>query len=120
MRIKNLEFKKATYLGEEPEYPSYHINLWEKNCYYGNEDKYIKDGNYYIDSEYSNFRIHKDCFKNPEYCFAIASFDYDSEGFYELHFIGDRPITHDYKLDDFWDLIKYGYNYLNENSESED
>lgn len=117
-RIDNLHLRKASYLGEEPEHPSYHIDRWEPNGYYGNEHLYIKDGDYYRykEPEYSNCRIHKDCFKNPEVCYAIASFDYDED--YELHFIGDRPLgLNEEEREIFWKLIKLGYETLNKDYE---
>lgn len=117
LRIKNLQFRKATYLGEEPKHPSYHIDKWVPNRYYKKEDEYIKEGNYYTyaDPLYRNCRIHKDCFKNPEVCYGIAAFVYDDhEGFYELQFIGDRPLELDEsERNTFWSLIEYGYKQLN-------
>ena len=119
MRIKNLEFRKATYIGEEPEHPSYHINKWEPNMYYGNEDKYIKDGEYYKNPEIPHFRIHKGCFKNTETCYAIACFYWDNkEECYNFEFIGDRPlfITDEERII-FWRLIEHGFNTLNKNED---
>ena len=116
-RIENLQLCKASYLGETPEHPSYHIDLWKPNEYYGKEHMFIKDGDYYKhkEPEYSFCRIHKLCFKNPEVCFAIASFDYDEhEDVYELHFIGDRPLQlNAEERTVFWDLIAEGYKVLN-------
>ena len=127
-RIENLEFKRATYLlpeDEWPEHPSYHINYWYPNQYYGREDDFDKseDGHWYL---YKNpepwqchFRIHESCFKNPESCFAVASFDYDKhEGYYELRFVGDRPLSlTKEEREIFWELIKYGDETLNKNEE---
>ena len=65
-----------------------------------------------------NCRVHKDCFKHKQSCFAIVSFDYDKEGYYELHFIGDRPlnITKE-EREIFWELLRYGDKVLNKNKE---
>lgn len=114
-RIGNLMFRKATYLGEEPEFPNWHIDFFYPNPYYGKENEYIKKGDYYIKDENSFYhRIHKDCFKHKESCYSIASFRRDEEGFYELSFIGDRPLGLNEKdMKDFWELVKYGYHKLN-------
>jgi hypothetical protein len=113
-RIGNLMFRKATYLGEEPEFPAWHIDFFYPNPYYGKENEYIKDKDFYIKDKNSNHRIHKDCFKHKESCYSIASFGRDGEGFYELSFIGDRPLGLNEKdMKDFWELVKYGYHKLN-------
>lgn len=120
-RIGNLEFRKATYLLPDdklPEHLSYHIDYWVPNCYYGREKEFIKDKDWYVYPDNSHCRVHKDCFKNPESCFAIASFNYDKEGYYELTFIADRPlnITKE-EREIFWELIQYGYKQLNPTEE---
>ena len=126
-RIKNLEFRRATYLLPEdqwPENPSYHIDYWYPNPYYGHDDDYPEDPSspsFRLYPTYPNCRVHKDCFKNPESCFAIASFDYDKEGYYELHFIGDRPLdlTKE-ERETFWEIIEYGDKVLNKEEREED
>ena len=130
-RIENLEFRRATYLlpeDEWPKKPSYHIDYWYDNPYYYHKDDYELNerGDYYVkktdDPAYQNFKIHKSCFEHKESCYAIASFDYDEhEDFYELHFIGDRPLElteEERKV--FWELIKYGNDILNNSKEEED
>jgi hypothetical protein len=49
---------------------------------------------------------------DQEYCWTIATFEYDSDGYPELHYCGDRP-THLTKqeLSIFMDLVKEGYGY---------
>lgn len=123
-RIGNLEFKVASYLLPEdklPEHPSYHINYYYPNLYYKREKDFIKEGDWYIYPDMKNCRVHKDCFKHKQSCFAIASFDYDKEGYYELHFIGDRPlnITKE-ERETFWELLQYGNKVLNKNKEEDD
>lgn len=116
IRIGNLELKKAVYISDKvPEYPSYHIDKWEPNSHYKQERKYIKEGDYYRPKDGSlHYRIHKSCFKNPEYCYSIASFDWDKEEFYELHFIGDRPFNlNKEEKEVFWKLISIGNYILN-------
>ena len=123
MRIENLEFKEATYLlpkEEWPEHPSWEIVYWHPNEYYNRKDEFKTDDNYWY--QYKNvqewnvhFRIHKDCFKHPEICYSIATFEYDeNESFYELKFVGDRPLSLDsYERAIFWKLIEYGNKKLN-------
>lgn len=119
-RIGNVMFRKATYLGEEPEFPSWHIDLFYPNPNYGKEHEYTKEGDYYVKDIYNpcSIRYHKDCFKHKESCYSIASFIRDEEGYYELSFIGDRPLSlneNDFK--DFMELVKYGYKELNREEE---
>lgn len=115
MRIANLEFKEAYYIGSKPDKPSYHINKWECNPYYGNEDKYIREKDYYKHPDIEHFSIHKSCFKNPETSHAVGCFYYDKhEECYNFEFVGDRPL---YLTDEerviFWRLIQHGFNILN-------
>ena len=115
-RIGNLMFRKATYLGEEPEFPSWHIDFFYPNPYYGKEHEYIKEGDFYVKDIHNSrsIRHHKDCFKHKESCYSIASFRRDEEGYYELSFIESRPIQLSKKdIKDFWELIKYGDKELN-------
>ena len=120
-RIGNLMFRKATYLCEEPEFPSWNIYFFYPNPYYGKENEYKKDGDFYVtvNTEYP-ISIHKVRFKYKESCYAVASFTRDKEGYYELKFIGDRPLNLN-KTDfaDFMKLVKYGNNKLNELKEDE-
>jgi hypothetical protein len=53
------------------------------------------------------------------YCFTIASFTYDKDGYPELHYCGSRPLELDSnELVIFHKLIKEGYNYrINEDNE---
>ena len=129
-RIKNLEFRPATYLlpkDKWPENPSYDIILWCPNNYYGRDDEFPEDpldNSYRTDPKYFNHKIHKSCFKYPESCFTIANFDYDEhERFYELHFCLDRPIEYLNTLEKrkiFWELIQYGNKQLNNNKDEEE
>ena len=89
-RIGNLEFRPATYLLPKDKWPekgAWNIDYWYPNGYYGRESEYIKEGDWYINPKFSFGRIHKDCFKNPQSCMAIASFEY-CDGYYELRFVG--------------------------------
>lgn len=117
-RIGNLMFRKATYLGKEPEVPDWSIDYFYPNLYYGKEKDFIKDTRspeFYCYPNNPNARIHKDCFKHKEACFTIALFDYDNhEGFYNVKFVGDRPMN---LTEEAWmtfrKLLKYGNEALN-------
>ena len=123
-RIGALQLRKASYLGKEPEHPSFHINKWEPNSYYGNEHMFVDMGDYYTypDDKYASIHISKGCFKHPETSYAVASFDWnDREEAYELRFVSDRPVylTKEEK-DIFWDLAEMGYKELNKHEYEED
>jgi hypothetical protein len=114
IRLGNLELRKAVYICKEPKYPSYHIDKWEPNKYYKQEREYIKDGDYYRPKDSYKYRIHKNCFKNPETCYSVASFHRDKEGFYELRFICDRPLNlSKEEREIFWKLVSIGNDILN-------
>lgn len=125
-RIGNLEFAPASYLLPKekwPENPAWHINYWYPNAYYGKESEYIhpevagvKQTDWYIDPSCPSARIHKDCFKHPQCCMAIASFEYNlNECCYDLGFVGDRPIQlTPEERNIFWELLEYGFEQLNE------
>ena len=129
-RIGDLEFRPSSYLlpkDKWPKNPSYDIALWYPNNYYGRDNEFPEDpldNSFRTDPKYSNYRIHKSCFKHPETCFTIASFDYDEhEGFYELHFCLDRPIEYlntVEKRDAFWELLYYGNEQLNNSKDEEE
>jgi len=122
-RIENLEFRPASYLlprDKWPKNPAWNIDYWYPNSYYGKESEFEKDGDWYLYPDNHHCRVHKDCFKNPQSCMAIASFNYNSnEGCYELEFVGDRPIglTKE-EREIFWELLEYGFNQLNKNEEA--
>lgn len=117
-RIGDLEFAPATYLLPEekwPKNPAWHINYYYANIYYGREDEFIKDGQWYLYPDNHHCRVHRDCFKHKQSCMAIGSFEYDkSEGVYEFSFVGDRPLSlNENERKTFWELIEYGYKQLN-------
>ena len=84
LRLGNIGLKKACYIGKEPDIPAIQVVKYQKNRYYGNEQKYkwSEDGEhaYEIDEDGNidkRCSIHKSCFRNPETNFALASFEYD-------------------------------------------
>jgi len=117
MRINNLEFRTCSYLFEPPEHIGYEICKWEPNPYYKKESEFIEDGDYYRpnDTKYSFVSISKDCFKNPETCYQIASWDWCIEEYYIFSFCSDRPLKlTDSEWEDFIKLIKYGFKQLDD------
>lgn len=119
-RIGNLIFRKTTYFGIEPEFPSWQIDFFYPNPYYGKENEYIKEGDFYIKDIYDPFsvRYHKDRFKHKENCYSIASFIRNNKSdFYELKFILDRPLDlNEEELKNFWEIVKYGSTELNKSN----
>lgn len=121
-RINNLEFKHASYLlpkDKWPDNPAWDIVKWYPNEYYNKQDEFIPvkgDPKFYQHPEFTFCKVHKDCFKYPETCYSIATFEYDKhENFYELHFVCDRPLDlNEDEIKTFWELIKFGNTYLND------
>lgn len=121
-RINNLEFKHASYLlpkDKWPDHPAWAIVKWHPNEYYNKQDEFIPikgDPKFYQHPEFTFCKVHKDCFKYPETCYSIATFEYDKhENFYELHFVCDRPLDlNEDEIKTFWELIKFGNTYLND------
>ena len=102
-RINNLEFKPASYLlpkDKWPDHPAWDIVKWYPNEYYNKQDEFIpikEDPKFYQHPEFTFCKIHKDCFKYPETCYSIATFEYDED-----------------EIKTFWELIKFGNIYLND------
>ena len=116
-RIGSLEFRPCTYLlpkDKWPKHPGWDIVLWYPNKYYLEKDKYSSnDGVWFYekdnDNVISHYRVHESCFKNPESCFSVVTFNYDDEGYYEVKFIADRPLSlKDDERKIFWELLEYG------------
>ena len=119
-RIGNIGFAKSTYLCDEPEIPSYDILKFEENTLYGKDKtgEYVQDefGWYHRadDSEEYPTNYAEGCFKNKEYCYVLANFEYDAhEPCWELRTVRDRPV--DLKgedIQDFWDMMTFGFKWL--------
>ena len=124
LRIGSLEFGPSTYLCKPPKNPSWEIKFWYPNSYYGrkNEFTYAGDGMYRDSrSEYSYLRVHESCFKHPESCYTLGSFEWDEhEGFYEFHFCADRPMDlSEENWEPFRKLLIYGNEMLNQYDEED-
>lgn len=100
-RIKNIEFRECTYLYDPPEIKSWELCYYYPNPDYGNEHLYRKD---------------ESCFKYKENCYTLGIFKY-SDNSWSFEFICDRPLElSKEEREVFWELLEYGYNKLNNNS----
>lgn len=92
-----------------------HIEIikWYKNDYYGHENDYIKDGDFYHPTYDSHISIHKSCFEYPESCYVIATIDIKEEP--AVNSVGLRAFEltdEDYK--NFREIVKLAYNFARE------
>jgi hypothetical protein len=95
-----------------PPFSWFGIEKFEPNPYYGKENEYELDGNYYLpknEAVYGLYRIHKSCFVNPETAYVLASWnnmDHD-ECTPDLEFTGNRPFELGYEeFKEFWTVAK--------------
>lgn len=101
-RIKNLEFKPCTYIGELPKHISFEIVKYYPNSYYGAEANFEKEGEFYLDGTHS-IRVHKSCFKSKENCYTILIFRYNKhDNDYTAEFVSDRYLDLN---DDEWNTL---------------
>ncbi len=118
-RIGNLKFEELSCLCEKPEHPAYGLSVYMPNEYYGREDCYVKvDDSYYAPKEglENSWKVHKDCFKNPEVSYVISEWVWDShEECYGYRWVGDRPKSyyenHDGEV--YKRMVEYGFRQLN-------
>lgn len=117
-RIGNLAVGKCSYLGNEPEIPSYEIVKYYPNCHYGKKDEYeyVEGGMYKKKGAPNNWLVHENCFTHPESCFTVAIWRWDKhEEIYQLESVGKRLndlIGEERNL--FWELYDWGENFLKE------
>lgn len=124
-RVGQFEFRVASYLFDDPktmEHPSYVIDLWYPNTYYGKIDQFHKvEGEYYVSNEKPHCYMSKSIFEKPELCYSIAEFNYnEKEACYEFSWIGDRPlkVINNNELNPvFNNLIEYGFHELSDSDE---
>ena len=123
-RIDNLEFAVSSYLLPKtalPEHVGFSINKYYQNPYYGKENEYKKEGEFYTRLEEGPYGcrtcIHENCFKNPESPYVIASWDWDDEdGYYNFEFVDNRPLQlNEDERKIFWELLEYGFDILRDN-----
>lgn len=117
-RMGNLAMSKCSYLGNEPEIPSYEIVKYYPNHYYGRKDDFepVGGGMYKEKGSDGGWRVHEACFKYPESCFSVAIWRWDKhEEIYQLESVGKRLnelVGEERKL--FWDLYDWGEKFLEE------
>ena len=97
IRIGDIEFRRVTSL-RDVKY--FEIVKWENNPLYQNENtdryKYDEDRKMYRDLNFENTWIDPGCFKHPESCFTVATFEDDAHNeMSELKFCCDRPLELD-------------------------
>lgn len=117
-RMGNLAMGKCSYLGNEPEIPSYEIVKYYPNCYYGRKDEFepIGGGMYKEKGTSGDWRVHESCFVHPDSCFTVAIWRWDKhEEIYQLESVGKRLnelVGEERKI--FWDLYDWGEKFLEE------
>ena len=121
IRIGNLKFGKATYLGgKSPAFPAYLIDVVEPNTFYFDfkkgyfeQDPNEKDNYLYVGPDETRkaftCKYHKSCFKNKESSWAVASFNYnEKEERYDLDFFRWETFIdkqYDSLRNDFWKML---------------
>lgn len=94
IRVGNIESREPTYLNNPPKNDkNIDIVVWHPNPYYGRESDFDWDNEGYAYVKDSPIvRYSPDCFKNPEQCMSVASFEFDPhEPCYELKHVCFRP-----------------------------
>ena len=110
-RIGNIEFRLTQTIGEPPR-DYVEIVKWYPNKYYKRENEFEKEGEWYIhrDSFGYRYRMHENCFTNPESCYTIATLDIKEEP--DVISVGLRPF--DLEPDeeaDYKEVVKQAYQY---------
>ena len=97
IRIGDIEFRRTKSL-RDVKY--FEIVKWQDNPHFGHEkdERYQWDDErkMYRDTEFQNTWIDPGCFKYPEMCFTVATFEDDAHNeMSELKFCCDRPLKFD-------------------------
>jgi hypothetical protein len=107
-RTGDLALVKAKNYKKQPK-DYYEIVHYQPNTYYGRENEFEKDGEfYYKDPEYSFCRIHESRFVNKESCYSIGIFSKDEEG-YDFRSVGNRIVLPDDEWVVLGELIQHFY-----------
>lgn len=100
-----------------PPFSFFEMVKYEPNPYYGKEEEYDVEGEYYIPKNSDGlYKIHKSCFKNPENSYLLASWKNidDDELSPDLQFVNSRPFELDKEGQKvFWELAKLGQEHIN-------
>lgn len=117
MRYGSLEFRKCTYIGQEPENPGWEIVKYYNNDYYGKENEYdyFPDEHCYRPKDNPHHSIDEKLFKRKELCYSIVIWRYiKKDDAYQLEFVGSRPLNLSKKERDwFWIVFEHGEKQLN-------
>lgn len=115
MRYGSLEFRKCTYLGQEPDVPGWEIVKYYPNPYFGKEHEYEDHGVFYKPKDNPNHSIDKNIFKHKEMCYSIAMWRWNQRNSeYVFEFVGSRPLDlSDEERSWFWKVYKHGEEQLN-------
>jgi len=96
----------------------YEIVKWYPNSYYGKEQEYVDKGWKVGEDFYrlNNTSIHKNCFKNPESCYTVATLQYDDdERCCDMQTIGPRLLQLSKpERDDFFAVYEYAEDRIRE------
>lgn len=111
-RVGNIDLRKS--------YDHLEIVKWNTNRMYGKQDQYdAPDARGLCKSKTDPYiKVHEDCFKQPEFCYTLASWDLADEE-PDLRYCGRRPL--DLMLDEydvFEQLVREGYEYIERNKEN--
>jgi hypothetical protein len=105
-RIGNIEYRAVVSSWNERKFIE--IIRWVPNSLYGKEDEFEKSP---FGSKTKNDVVYDDsCFKNPEFCYTIATIDYAHKP--DIKSLGMRTFELDEQDEkDFKKLIRYAYQY---------
>jgi hypothetical protein len=98
-----------------PPFSYFEILKHEPNPYYGREEDYILEGDYYLPKTGHSYKIHKSCFVHPESAFMVAHWEdiNHDECTPDLKFVGRRPFDlSPEEREAFWELTKLGQEHL--------
>lgn len=118
-RIRDLKFEKLCHEHKKFKHSAYGLIVFIPNRYYGCKGDYVKiDESYYIpkESQEDSWKVHGDCFKNPEVSYMISEWLWNSlEECYEYKRIGNRPKRYYENHGDevYKYMVDYGFRQLN-------
>lgn len=118
-RTGDLALVKAKTYGKQPK-DYYEIVHYQPNPYYGRENEFEKDGEfYYKDLEYSFHRIHVSRFVNKESCYSVGIFRKTDDEGYDFHSVGNRIVLPDDEWVVLGELIQHFYTKIDRDYECE-
>lgn len=108
-RVGNIDLRKCDNTLE--------IVKWEKNDLYNKQEDYEVPDKRGLCKSKSSYHawVHESCFKNPEFCYTLASWDL-KEKEPDLRYCGRRPLDllmGEYEV--FEQLVREGYEFIERN-----